>query len=179
MTEEKNQAQWYVIHTYSGHEQKVAETIRQRVAALGLKEKVKEILIPTQKKVVIDSGEKKEVDERIFPGYVLLNMELEDDTWAAIRNTAGVTGFVGVEDSPTPLDPNEVQGIKEFSKLSAPKFEAEFHKGDGVKITDGPFADFVGKVEEVDDEKGRVQVSLSIFGRETPVDLDFAQVEPL
>ncbi|MFW6143829.1 MAG: transcription termination/antitermination protein NusG [Patescibacteria group bacterium] len=179
MTEEQAEAQWYVIHTYSGHEQKVAETIRQRVHALGLEDKVQEILIPTQKKVVVNNGEKEEVDERIFPGYVLLNMELGDDTWAAIRNTAGVTGFVGAGDSPTPLDPNEVQGIKEFSKLSAPKFEAEFHKGDGIKITDGPFADFVGKVEEVDNEKGRVRVSLSIFGRETPVDLDFTQVEPL
>jgi len=176
---ETNNAKWYVIHTYSGHEQKVAETIKQRIEVLNLKDKIGDLLIPTQKKVIVSSGKKKEIEERLFPGYVLLNMVMEDATWAAIRNTAGVTGFVGTEGKPTPLPDREVESIKKFSELAAPKFEAKFEKGDGVKIIDGPFTDFVGKVENVDKEKGRVRVSLSIFGRETPVDLDLLQAEPL
>lgn len=171
--------QWYVIHTYSGHEKKVAETLKQRIEAANLKDKIQELFIPIQKKIVASGGEKREIEEKLFPGYILLKMVVDDETWPVVRNTAGVTGFVGVEGKPTPLPQEEVEGIQKFVALGTPKFEAKFEKGESVKITDGPFSDFVGKVEEIDEDKGRLKVLISIFGRETPVDLDFLQVEPL
>lgn len=174
-----NNTQWYVIHTYSGHEKKVAETLAQRIEAANLKDKIQELFIPTQKKIIASGGEKKEIEEKLFPGYILLKMVVDDETWPVVRNTAGVTGFVGVEGKPTPLPQEEVSGIQKFVELEAPKFEAQFKKGESVKIVDGPFSDFVGKVEELDEERGRLKVLVSIFGRETPVDLDFLQVEPL
>ncbi len=178
MMEEKS-PQWYVVHTYSGHEKRVAETLRQKVEALGLGEKFKEVLIPTRDKIVASGGERKEVEERLFPGYLLLNMVMDDETWPVVRNTAGVTGFVGASGKPTPLPDKEVEGVKQFMELETPKVDVKFKKGDSVKITDGPFADFVGEVQEIDEDKGRLKVLVSIFGRETPVDLDFLQVEPL
>lgn len=170
---------WYVVHTASGHENKVADTIRQRVRAMELSEQIAEVLVPTQNKIVVESGKKKEVQERLFPGYVLVRMKLNDNTWRAVRNTAGVTGFVGAGAKPTPLSEKEVEAILRFAELEAPKFEARFTVGDSVRITDGPFADFLGKVEEIDEDKGKVKVLVSIFGRETPVELDFLQVSPL
>ncbi len=175
----KDKLQWYVVHTASGHENKVATTLRQRIESSGLHTQIAEVLIPTQSKIVIEGGKKKDVQERLFPGYVLVKMHLNDSTWQVVRNTAGVTGFVGIGAKPTPLPEKEVKAILKFMKMEAPKFEAKFATGDSVKIIDGPFADFLGKVEEVDKERGKVKVLVSIFGRETPVELDFLQVSPL
>jgi len=172
-------ARWYVVHTYSGHENKVANTLEQRARALGLTDKIFEILVPTQEKIVISDGKKRSVDERIFPGYIIVNMEMEDNAWYAVRGTQGVTGFVGIGDKPTPISKKEVDSIMQFMQEGASTFEAEYKEGDGVKIIDGPFKEFLGKVDSVDNEKGVVTVLVSIFGRETPVELDFAQVEPV
>ena len=170
---------WYVVHVSSGHEKKVAETLKQRAATANLTREIPEVLIPTQNKIVISEGKKRTVQERIFPGYLLVRMQLSDLTWHTVRNTTGVTGFVGTEGKPTPLSQKEVESIIKFTQMEAPKFEAKFNVNDGVKIIDGPFTDFMGKVESVDNEKGKVKVLVSIFGRETPVELDFLQVSPL
>ncbi|MDP2874315.1 MAG: transcription termination/antitermination protein NusG [bacterium] len=172
-------ASWYVIHTYSGHENKVAITLKQRITSMALEEKVFNILVPTQEKIVISEGKKRTVEEKLFPGYILINMILSDETWHAVRSTSGVTGFVGTGDKPSPLPEKEVKSIIKFMKMEAPKFEAKFNLGDGIKIIDGPFSDFIGKVDALDDEKGKVTVLVSVFGRETPVELDFLQVSPL
>jgi len=177
--EEADKLRWYVIHTAAGHENKVVETLKQRIEASGLNDQIAEILVPTQNKIIIESGKKKEVQERLFPGYVLLKMKMNDTTWQVVRNTAGVTGFVGIGTKPTPLPEKEVKAILKFMKMEAPKFEAKFSVGESVKIIDGPFTDFLGKVEEIDEEKGKVKVLVSIFGRETPVELDFLQVNRL
>lgn len=173
------EAQWYVIHTYSGHEGKVAEALRQRVEAFGMKDLIQEVLLPTQEKMVIADGKKKKVRERLFPGYVMVKMILTNDTWAVVRNTTGVTGFVGAGARPTSLPPDEVKAILRFTKMEAPKLEVAFKEGETIKIIDGPFKDFLGKVEEIDEEKGKVKVLVSIFGRETPVELDLLQVSSL
>jgi len=172
-------ARWYIVHTSSGHEQKVVAALRQRVGSFGMEELIQEILIPTQEKVVISGGKKKTVRERLFPGYVMVKMVLTDDTWSVVRNTSGVTGFVGAGARPTPLSPSEVDAILRFTKMGAPKVEFGFKEGETVKINDGPFADFLGKVDEIDEGKGKVKVLVSIFGRETPVELDFLQVSRL
>jgi len=177
--EEADKLRWYVVHTISGHENKVAKTLRQRIEASGLGDQITEILVPTQNKIVVESGKKREVQERLFPGYLLLKMRMNDTTWGVVRNTAGVTGFVGMGSRPTPLPEKEVKAILKFMKMEAPKFEAKFNVGDSVKIIDGPFTDFLGKVNEIDEEKGKVKVLVSIFGRETPVELDFLQVSRL
>ena len=170
---------WYVVHTYSGHEQKVADALKQRLEAFGLKEQITEILVPTQEKIVIDAGKKKTIRERLFPGYVMVRMILTDETWGVVRNTTGVTGFVGAGAKPTPLPPHEVDAILKFTKLEAPKFELKFKVDETVKVIDGPFTDFLGKVDEIDEEKGKVKVLVSVFGRETPIELDFLQVSRL
>lgn len=172
-------ARWYVIHTYSGHEGKVAQTLKQRAASFNLADKVHQILVPTQEKIVINEGKKRKMDERLFPGYVMVNMLMNDDTWFLVRSTAGVTGFVGTGDRPTPISEAEVASILKFVAMEAPKFEAKFRVGDSVRIIDGPFADFVGAVDEVNDDQGKVKVLVSVFGRETPIELDFLQVTPL
>ncbi|OGC56039.1 transcription termination/antitermination protein NusG [candidate division WWE3 bacterium RIFCSPHIGHO2_01_FULL_48_15] len=173
------QAHWYVAHTYSGHERKVADTLKQSVEALGLGERIQEIIVPTREKIVIDAGKKKTIRERLFPGYVMVRMVLSDETWAVVRNTTGVTGFVGVGAKPTPLPQNEVEAILKFTKMEAPKFELRFEVGETIKVIDGPFTDFLGKVTDIDEDKGKVKVLVSIFGRETPVELDFLQVSRL
>ncbi|OGC38676.1 transcription termination/antitermination protein NusG [candidate division WWE3 bacterium RBG_19FT_COMBO_53_11] len=170
---------WYVVHTYSGHEQKVADALKQRLEAFGLKEQITEILVPTQEKIVIDAGKKKTIRERLFPGYVMVRMILTDETWGVVRNTTGVTGFVGAGAKPTPLPAHEVDAILKFTKLEAPKFELKFKVDETVKVIDGPFTDFLGKVDEIDEEKGKVKVLVSVFGRETPIELDFLQVSRL
>jgi transcriptional antiterminator NusG len=172
-------ARWYVIHTYSGHEGKVASTLQQRAASFNLADKIHQILVPTQEKIVINEGKKRKMDERLFPGYVMVNMLMNDNTWFLVRSTAGVTGFVGAGDRPTPISEAEVNSILKFVAMEAPKFEAKFREGDSVKIIDGPFADFVGAVNEVNEDQGKVKVLVSVFGRETPIELDFLQVTPL
>lgn len=172
-------AKWYVVHTYAGQEAKVTKTLEQRIAAEGLGNKILEILVPTQKKIEVREGKKHEVEERIFPGYLLIKMVLDDNSWLAVRSTTGVTGFVGVGNRPTPIAEQEVTTIQKFSQLEAPKFKTAFSLGEAVKIIDGPFAEFLGTVAEIDEEKGKIKVLVSIFGRETPVELDFLQVTKL
>jgi len=169
-------AKWYVVHTYSGHEHKVANTLKQRIESMGLTDKVLEMLIPTQNKIKIAKGEKLEVSEKIFPGYLLVKMILTDESWLTVRTTPGITSFVGVGNQPTPLPKAEVKTIKKFMEMEAPKYKTSFAVGEAVKIIEGPFADFLGTVDTIDDEKGKVKVLVSIFGRETPVELDFLQV---
>jgi transcription termination/antitermination protein NusG len=167
---------WYVLHTYSGHENSVAINLIQRVETMKLTGRVLEILIPTQNKILIKRGKKTSVKEKIFPGYMLAKLVLDDETWLAVRTTPGVTGFVGVGSKPTPLPPTEVASIKRFMEQEAPKYKATFSVGEAVKIVEGPFADFLGSVDSIDEAKGKVHVLVSIFGRETPVELDFLQV---
>lgn len=170
-------AKWYVVHTSSGHEARVSETLRQRIETMNLTDKVFELLVPTQDRVVVRGGKKMNVKEKIFPGYLLVKMTLTDDAWLAVRTTPGVTGFVGVDNKPTPLSESEVQNIQKFVSSPAKRFKTKLSVGEAVKITDGPFTDFLGTINEVDEAKGRIKVLVSIFGRETPVDLDFLQVQ--
>lgn len=172
-------ARWYVLHTYSGHENKVAAAIKQRVEAMKISGRIFDIIVPTRDIVTVKRGKKEEVKEKIFPGYILVRMILDDDSWLVVRTTPGVTAFVGVGNRPTPLSEKEVDAIMKFSALTAPKFKTAFSKGEAVKIIDGPFADFLGSVESIDNAKGKVRVLVSIFGRETPVELDFLQVSKL
>lgn len=169
-------AKWYVVHTYSGHELKVTQTLKQRIDSMGLNDYIFEVLIPTQNKIKISKGKRYEVAEKIFPGYMLIKMILNDNSWLTVRTTAGITSFVGVGNKPTPLPPKEVEAIQKFMVMDAPKYKASFSIGEAIKIIEGPFADFLGTVDHIDDDKGKVRVLVSIFGRETPVELDFLQV---
>lgn len=178
-TELAAKSHWYVVHTYSGHEARVAETLRQRVATLGQTDKVFELLIPTQDKIIIKHSKKSSIKEKIFPGYLLIKMIVDDDSWLVVRTTQGITGFVGVGNKPTPLSPDEVNAIMQFAQMGAPKFKTNFSVGEAVKITDGPFTDFLGSIESIDEEHGKLRVLVSIFGRETPVELDFLQVKKI
>jgi transcriptional antiterminator NusG len=175
--EENKKARWFVIHTYSGHENKVAEALKQRAQTLNLTNEIIEILIPLQEKIQIKRGQRKTVNEKIFPGYMLVKMELTDGAWLAVRTTQGVTGFVGVSTKPKPLPKHEVDAIKKYMTQAAPQYKADYVEGEAVKIVDGPFNDFLGTVNNIDEEKGKVEVLVSIFGRETPVELDFLQVQ--
>jgi len=170
---------WYVVHTYSGHEAKVAATLRQRVESQKLQDKVLDILVPTQEKIEIKEGRKNTVKEKIFPGYLLIKMVLDDNTWLAVRTTPGITSFVGMANKPTPLPDQEVAAIQKFMSMEAPKFKTAFSQGEAVKIVDGPFSEFLGSISEIDEAKGKLKVMVSIFGRETPVELDFLQVAKL
>ena len=172
-------ARWYVVHTYSGHENKVAHTLKQRIDSEHLEEKILDVLVPTQDKIEIKSGKKVTIKEKIFPGYILVKMVLDDASWLAVRTTPGVTAFVGIGNKPTPISEAEVQTIVRFTKEEAPVYKQVFAADDTVKIVDGPFADFIGKVDNVDEERGKVKVLVSIFGRETPVELDFLQVQKI
>lgn len=170
-------AKWFVVHTSSGHEVRVMETLRQRVETMSLKDRVFEMLVPTQDKIVIRGGKKSQIKEKILPGYLLVKMILDDPTWLAVRTTPGITGFVGTGNKPTPLSETEVVNIQKFISSPAPRFKTKFVMGEAVKITDGPFNDFLGTIHEIDEEKGKVKVLVSIFGRETPVELDFLQIQ--
>jgi len=171
--------QWYVAHTYSGHEYKVKTNLEKRLRAFELSDKVGEIYIPTQEKIEVKEGKRREVTERLFPGYVLINMIMSDETVAAVQGTPGVTSFVGSSEQALPLREDEVEAIRKFSEQETPEFEADFTVGEGVKIIDGPFSDFIGTVDNIDKGKGKIKVLVSIFGRETPVELDFLQVGKL
>jgi len=174
-SDDKN-ARWFVVHTYSGHEQRVAQQLKQRVESMNLEDKILEILIPTQDRIEIRSGAKQQIKEKIFPGYILVKMVLNEQAWLTVRTTNGVTGFIGVGNKPTPLDQEEVRSIQKFVNMKAPKFKAKFSVGEAVKIIDGAFAEFLGSVDSIDEEKGKIKVLVSIFGRETPVELDLLQV---
>lgn len=169
-------ARWYVVHTYSGHENKVGHSLKQRVESMDLTDYIFEVLIPTQNRIKIQKGQKLEIAEKVFPGYILVKMILTDQSWLTVRTTAGVTSFIGVGNKPTPISKTEVEAIKKFMIQEAPKYKTVFNTGDAVKIVDGPFTDFLGSVQSTDEDKGKVRVLVSIFGRETPVELDFLQV---
>ncbi len=174
---EKPKGQWYVLHTYSGYENKVKRSIEHRVEALDLTDRVYEVVVPTQDEIEIRNSQRHTVQRKVFPGYVLVRMEMDDDTWYALRNTPGVTGFVNVNNKPVPLSEGQVQSILKGMTAEAPKVKMSFQLGDTVRITDGPFADFRGEIDEINQEKGKIKVLVSFFGRETPVELDFLQAE--
>ncbi len=176
---------WFVIHTYSGYEAKVKSNLERRIASMNMKDKIFQVLIPTEKEKEIKGGKRREVDRKIFPGYVLVEVkvdergELENDAWYVIRNTPGVTGFVGSGARPIPLEDREVRALLRQLRDETPKYRITYQKGSPVRITSGPFMDFTGLVDEIMMEKEKVRVLVSIFGRETPVELDFGQVEKL
>jgi transcription termination/antitermination protein NusG len=172
-------AKWYVVHTYSGHENKVSANLKQRIETMKLADKIFDIVVPTRNIVTVKHGKKEEQKEKIFPGYILVKMVLDDASWLAVRTTQGVTAFVGAGNKPTPISEKEVGTILKFMQMEAPKYKTTFSMGEAVKIVDGPFADFLGTIDAIDEEKGKVKVLVSIFGRETPVELDFLQVSKL
>jgi len=172
-------AKWYVIHIQTGYEAKVKQALEQRVKSLGVENKIFDIVIPMREIVVVKKGKKTKQKEKVFPGYILIKMILDDDSWLVVRTTEGVTGFVGAGLKPTPISEKEVSAIMKFVTQEQPKFKTKFSIGEAVKITEGPFADFLGSVQAIDDEKGKVRVLVSIFDRETPVELDFLQVTKL
>lgn len=175
----ENQAKWYVIHTQTGHEQKVKEALEQRIKSLGVEDKIFKIIIPLREVVVVKKGKKTKNKEKVFPGYILVKMILDDNSWLVVRTTQGVTGFVGAGLKPTPISEKEVEAIMKFVEQEQPRFKTKFSVGEAVKITSGPFADFLGTIESIDEEKGKVKVLVSIFDRETPVELDFLQIQKL
>jgi transcription termination/antitermination protein NusG len=173
--------QWYIVHTYSGFEKKVKESLESRVAAFGLQDKIGQVMIPTEDVVEVRGGKKVISSRMCYPGYVLVEMEMDDYTWHVVRSTPWVTGFVGSGQTPTPLSEEEVQGILNRAVTSAekPRPRLTFDRNEQVRIVDGPFANFTGVVEEIDPDHSRLKVSVTIFGRSTPVELDFASVEKL
>lgn len=173
---EHEKAKWYVVHTYSGHETRVAKTLIQRVQALHLDNRFFEIFVPTEEKFQIKGGKRERVQEKVLPGYMFVRMILDDEAWLAVRTTQGITGFVGTGNKPTPISAQEVATIQKYTQLASPRHKASFTKNEAVRIIDGPFADFLGSVEDIDEERGKLKVLVSIFGRETPVELDFLQV---
>ena len=170
---------WYAIHTYSGYEDNVARNLKQRIESLGYEDKIFNVLVPKEKKIKIKGGKREVYEEKIYPGYVLVEMVVSDDSWYVVRNTPNVTGFIGAGVIPTPLSKDEVDILMKRMGVEEPKFKIDFAPGDSVKITDGPFKDFDGRVAEVDEARGRVKVLVTMFGRETPVELDFLQVKKI
>ncbi len=168
---------WFVIHCYSGYENKVRYNLEQRIETMGMKDKIFDVVIPTQEEIEVRDGKRRSVERHVFPGYVLVNMILTEESWYVVRNTPGVTGFVGMGNDPTPLRPEEVQQILRRMEAEAPLVKVTFKVGERVRIVDGPFNDFRGVVSEIDMEKTKVRVMVNFFGRETPVELDFLQVE--
>lgn len=174
---ELQQGQWYVVHTYSGYENKVRQNLLQRIDTMDVGDKIFEVVVPTQEEVEIRSGQRHSVQRKVFPGYVLVRMNMDDDSWYVVRNTPGVTSFVGMGSNPVALSDQDIQIIQKGMEAEAPKVKVSLKLGDTVRIVDGPFSDFRGSVDEIDTEKGKVKVLVSFFGRETPVTLDFLQVE--
>lgn len=168
---------WYVIHCYSGYENKVRHNLEQRIETMGMKDMIFDVVIPTQEEIEVKDGKRRTVERHIFPGYVLVNLILTEESWYVVRNTPGVTGFVGMGNNPTPLRPEEVAQIVKRMEAESPTVKVTFKQGERVRIIDGPFNDFRGVVSEIDMERSKVRVMVSFFGRETPVELDFLQVE--
>ena len=172
-----DQRHWYVVHCYSGYENKVRHNLEQRIETMGMKSKIFDVVVPTEEEIEVKEGQRRTVERRVFPGYILVQMVLSEDSWYVVRNTPGVTGFVGMGNTPTPLQPQEVAQIMRRMEAEAPKIKVSFKVGQKVRIVDGPFNDFIGTVGEIDAERAKVRVMVSFFGRETPVELDFLQVE--
>ena len=169
--------QWYAVHTYSGYEEKVAESIGQRVESVDMADKIFDVMVPKEKQIQIKNGKRKVVEAKIFQGYVLVEMKLTDETWYIVRNTPGVTGFVGSGTEPTPVSEGEIKKIKKRMGVEDPKHQIDFAEGEVVSITDGPFKGFDGSINEIDTQKGKIKVLVNMFGRETPVELDSLQVK--
>lgn len=178
-TSPSDKAKWYIVHTYSGHENKVAKSLRQRVESMGFETRIFDIIVPVRDTIKVSQGKKENVKEKIFPGYVLVKMILDDESWLLVRTTQGVTAFIGAGNKPTPISEKEVEAIQKFMQAEQPLFTTTFTVGEAVKIVDGPFTDFLGTVDNIDEQRGKVKVLVSIFGRETPVELDFLQVSKL
>lgn len=168
---------WYVVHCYSGYENKVRHNLEQRIDTMGMKDKIFDVVVPTEEEIEVKEGKRRTVERRVFPGYILVNMILSEESWYVVRNTPGVTGFVGMGNNPTPLRPEEVAQIVKRMEAEAPRIKVTFKSGERVRIIDGPFNDFRGTVAEIDMERAKVRVMVNFFGRETPVELDFLQVE--
>ena len=170
---------WYAIHTYSGYEDAVARYLKQRVDSLAVSDKIFNVIVPKEKKIKIRAGKRQVIEERIYPGYVLVEMIVTDDSWYVVRNTPRVTGFVGSGTTPIPISKEEIKELQKRMGVEEPKHKIDVKAGDGVKINDGPFKDFDGKIASIDEEKGKVQVLVNMFGRETPVELDYLQITKL
>ncbi len=170
---------WYVLSTRSGHEKKVLQQIEQRIKANGIEDKVAQVIVPTQQRIIAKGGKKQTKEERLFPGYILIHMELNDDTWKLIRYTEGVTGFVGQSKEPEPISEKEVAAIVAFSEVEEASYKSDFKVGHTVKVVDGPFKELIGTIQEINEDKGQLTVLLSMFGREVPTTLDFLQVSNL
>ncbi|MAF20782.1 MAG: transcription termination/antitermination protein NusG [Parcubacteria group bacterium] len=170
---------WYVLHTYSGYEEAVARNLKQRIESMNMEDKIFSILVPTEKKIKIKKGKRVIEEEKVYPGYVLVEMIVTDDSWYVVRNTPRVTGFIGAGTVPTPVAPDEIKSLQKRMGVEEPKYKIDVVIGDLVKIIDGPFKDFDGKISEIDEKKGKIKVLVSVFGRETPVELDFLQVKKI
>jgi len=169
--------EWYVVHCYSGMETRVKRNLEHRIESMAMGDRIFAVVVPTEEQIELKDGERRVVERRVFPGYILVQMILDDDSWSVVRNTPGVTGFVGIGNRPTPLSEAEVDRIMSRIEASQPRVQVDFKSGDKVRITEGAFADFHGTVEDIDLERGKVRILVSIFGRETPVEVDFLQVE--
>ncbi|PJA84682.1 MAG: transcription termination/antitermination protein NusG [Candidatus Nealsonbacteria bacterium CG_4_9_14_3_um_filter_35_11] len=170
---------WYVLHTYSGYEDAVASSLKQRIESFGMEDKIFNVLVPKEKKIKIKNGKRKAVEEKIYPGYILIEMNVTDDSWYVVRNTPNVTGFVGAGTVPVPISDEEIKELKKRVGQEVPKYKMDFKIGDSVKVIDGPFKDFDGKVSEIDKERGRVKILINMFGRDTPMELDSLQIKKL
>jgi transcriptional antiterminator NusG len=170
---------WYAIHTYSGYEENVANNLRTRIESMDMADRIFNILIPKEKKIKIKNGKRKVVEEKVFPGYVLVEMIVTDDSWYVVRNTPNVTGFIGTGTTPTPVSEEEMKALQKRMGVDDPQYKIDIQANDPVRISDGPFKGFEGKVSAVDEERGKVKVLVSMFGRETPVELDFLQVKKI
>ena len=168
---------WYVVHCYSGYENKVRHNLEQRIETMGMKDEIFDVVVPTEEEIEVKDGKRRTVERRVFPGYILVNMILAEESWYVVRNTPGVTGFVGMGSTPTPLRSEEVAQIIKRMEADAPRIKVTFKPGERIRIVDGPFNDFRGTVDVIDMEKAKVRVMVNFFGRETPVELDFLQVE--
>ncbi|HUU64951.1 MAG TPA: transcription termination/antitermination protein NusG [Dehalococcoidales bacterium] len=175
----ENGTYWFVIHTYSGYEERVKKNLEQRIKFMDSGSEILKVVIPTEDEIEVKNGQRRTVTKKILPGYVLVQMKMSDQSWSVVRNTPGVTGFVGSGGKPTPLEEEEVNQILRQMEAEVPKVKVGFRRGQSVRVTDGPFIDFVGVVDEINTGKGKVKVLLSLFGQETPVELDFLQVEKL
>jgi len=175
----KNEKRWFVVHTYAGYEERVKRNLEQRIRFMDAAGDISQVVIPTEEEIEVRSGQKRNVTKKILPGYVLVEMKLSDQSWNIVRNTPGVTGFVSSGNKPVPLQPREVDQILKRMEAEAPKIKIGFRKGQSVRVSDGPFVDSVGIVDDISPDKGKVKVLLTLFGRETPVELDFLQVEKL
>ena len=174
---EENDKNWYVVHTYSGYEERTKSNLEMRIDSMDMKDKIFQVVVPTEDEIEIKGGERKTVSRKTLPGYILVQMELDEQSWYVVRNTPGVTGFVASGSRPVPLEEEEVENMLSRMKSATPKVKIGFSEGENIRIIDGPFAEFIGTVDEINLEKGKVKLLVSFFGRETPIDLDLSQVE--